>query len=1006
MPSKLSAWCNGIIEAGWIAALVIAPLYFNGYTSTVIEPDKLALLRALASGMLAAWFVRWLDQRHAPRVSIANALRAPFVLPVGLILIVTLLATLTSLAPRISFFGAYHRPHGFTALIAYLIIFALMRSDLRTRAQLDRVIVAITLTSLPIALYAIFQKLNLDPMPWRAEFAGRVAATMGNPIFLGAYLAMIFPLTASQVFRYARAPRNARAACAYAIILVAQTVAIFFTASRGPWLGWFAGIALFGLLLALLLNQRRFVFGAIGLSALALVFLIALNLPGTPLAPLRAIPELDRLSHLADSTGEFRLFTWENSARLVAPHAPLLFPDGARDPFNVVRPFLGYGLDTMALVYFQVSPPSPYGAERVTDHSHNETWDTLVTTGLAGLIAYQIFYLGIFFYGLRWLGFLETPRAQKIFIALWIGLGAAGAVGAMLAGQIKYVGLMMPLGNLGAILAGLFATAPRPALPRVDADRVLIAALLAGFCAHYVESQFGIAVPATRLLEWTFAGMLIVVGARQIEARAAQPAQSPNYALLLSIILATLLFGFFRSDPAARDPVTLFWRALVFDPAQNTHTYTILVLILLSWLIGIGISLSATGHTDLLWLIGAPLATLLAVGFGLAMQLHALPNLPIPVARLEDVATLVAQVTQIVDFYAWSVFIWIGLAAWMLQARPLPNAWSANRWSLIALAPLALVAFVWINAANLNPIRADVAYRLGKMFDEQAEWQAAAVGYQLALASAPLNDAYYMAFGRALQNQARAADPTARAQFNGDTRLEQILARDPMRAPKLNRVDLLFAAQKMLLRARDLNPLYSDHTLNLARFYAPDLPVNTEGKLKLAELSNEYYAQTTRLMPNDARLWNEWAEFELTYRENVDSALSKLQESARRDPGFAPTFVQMGDLYKAKANFDQAISAYQRALAAKSPPPEAASKLAFVYYQQDKFAEAIQNYLKYIELAPQDEKLWEAHKNLALIYKQSGDLRAAIREAELACALATGDAKMQLNDLVNQWRGQ
>jgi hypothetical protein len=46
MPSKLSAWCNGIIEAGWIAALVIAPLYFNGYTSTVIEPDKLALLRA------------------------------------------------------------------------------------------------------------------------------------------------------------------------------------------------------------------------------------------------------------------------------------------------------------------------------------------------------------------------------------------------------------------------------------------------------------------------------------------------------------------------------------------------------------------------------------------------------------------------------------------------------------------------------------------------------------------------------------------------------------------------------------------------------------------------------------------------------------------------------------------------------------------------------------------------------------------------------------------------
>jgi hypothetical protein len=50
--------------------------------------------------------------------------------------------------------------------------------------------------------------------------------------------------------------------------------------------------------------------------------------------------------------------------------------------------------------------------------------------------------------------------------------------------------------------------------------------------------------------------------------------------------------------------------------------------------------------------------------------------------------------------------------------------------------------------------------------------------------------------------------------------------------------------------------------------------------------------------------------------------------------------------------------------------------------------------------------VWEARKNLALIYKQTGDLRAAIQQAELARALAPNDAKAQLNELINQWRAQ
>src|SRR5215213_8422231 len=56
--TKLDAWLNGIIEAGWLAALVLAPLFFNVFSSRVFEPDKISLVRSIALIMLLAWLVK------------------------------------------------------------------------------------------------------------------------------------------------------------------------------------------------------------------------------------------------------------------------------------------------------------------------------------------------------------------------------------------------------------------------------------------------------------------------------------------------------------------------------------------------------------------------------------------------------------------------------------------------------------------------------------------------------------------------------------------------------------------------------------------------------------------------------------------------------------------------------------------------------------------------------------------------------------------------------------
>jgi hypothetical protein len=131
--SKLSALCNGIIEAGWLAALIVTPLYYNGYSSTVVEPDKLALLRTIVSIMAAAWFVQWIDQRRSPRLQPTPSLRSPLVFSILFLVAVYLLATFTSIVPRISFFGAYQRPQGTYAMLSYVLVFAMILHGLRTR---------------------------------------------------------------------------------------------------------------------------------------------------------------------------------------------------------------------------------------------------------------------------------------------------------------------------------------------------------------------------------------------------------------------------------------------------------------------------------------------------------------------------------------------------------------------------------------------------------------------------------------------------------------------------------------------------------------------------------------------------------------------------------------------------------------------------------------------------------------------------------------------------------
>jgi hypothetical protein len=62
MRTKLSVFCERVMEAGWLAALILEPLFFNVYSSRVFEPDKLSLLRSIALLLIAVWGLKLIEE--------------------------------------------------------------------------------------------------------------------------------------------------------------------------------------------------------------------------------------------------------------------------------------------------------------------------------------------------------------------------------------------------------------------------------------------------------------------------------------------------------------------------------------------------------------------------------------------------------------------------------------------------------------------------------------------------------------------------------------------------------------------------------------------------------------------------------------------------------------------------------------------------------------------------------------------------------------------------------
>ncbi|TEU13614.1 MAG: tetratricopeptide repeat protein [Anaerolineales bacterium] len=807
----------------------------------------------------------------------------------------------------------------------------------------------------------------------------------------------------------------------YSGILTTQLICIYFSKSRGPMLGLLGGLYFFSLLFAVWKRSRKGAFIAVGSAVAVVSFLVIFNLSDA-LAPLRNQPYIGRLGRIFETesgTGLVRVLIWEGVVELVPPHEPLEFPSSEPDRWNFLRPFLGYGPEAMYVAYNRFYPPDLAHVEARNaspDRSHNETFDALVITGLVGFVVYMTLFSSLFYYGLKWLGLITNSRERSVFLCLWLGFGFLVMVGFWRVLGANFVGVALPFGmviGLGIYLAIYTFFFYKGGTREEEAPyRILLIALLSALVAHFIEIHFGIAIAATRTYFWVYAALMVVIGhylrreTVPAPSKVAVPAELPKeqrrakrrrkrqavapprpqptveappgpaismmpYALLTGIVMVTMVFDYRTAHlPIATRSYSVLWLFFI-------------TLLFSGIIITVELLKAKTSQHDVAdWLLAFLLYFVISLGCLFAFHFIHIGQLSVQ-ANVANIAEVVRQADRVANtlpiYYLFLFFLLLGLATALMREVPLPaRTWRITNWWLY---PILMVGLIWIIlVTNLNVIRADIYYKQGQAYDNKQSRDAAVELYKKSLTLAPNEDFYDLFLGRAYLERAQETNDSAQRSFFLDQGLN------------------------VLLQARVINPLNTDHSANLARYYRARGGMASEpvDKEKYLNQALEYYRQATSLSPHNAQLFNEWGLVYFMMGDH-DRTMEKYQQSLALDQEFEQTYLQLGDLYMAKKELDQAAEAYSKAVELNPSQVQAHSTLSYIYSQQGKLAQAVEENLKVLELKPND---YASHKNLAILYQQLGQIDEAIAKAEAALSLAPENDRASLEDYIAQLKGR
>jgi len=984
MPTKINRICLGIMEAAWLAAVSIIPIFFNIYSSRIFEPDKITILRSLALLILAAWIIKLVDEggiqwkvNDSGESFLTFLWKYPLIAPVIGLAIVYSISTIFSVSPPISFFGSWQRLQGTYTTFSYLVIFLSIIVNLRKHEQINRLITTVIIASLPISLYGLLQHYQIDPIPWGGDVSARIAANMGNSIFVAAYLIMVFPLTVGRIIdafnailsdnsstteKNDNSLKQVIRATIYFFIAALELIAIYFSKSRGPLLGLMAGIYFMVLLFSIYWRKKWLTFSVVGVAILGAAFLAVFNMNNGPLEALRTSPAIGRFGNLLNpdsNSALVRKYIWEGTVKLVSLHDPLIFPNGTTDKFNFLRPIIGYGPETMYVAFNQFYVPELGQVEKRNaspDRAHNETWDSIVITGLSGLIVYLSIFISVFYYGLKWQGLIKSRRNKYSFFACIAAGGIVGSAILIIFMGIEYVGVGLPFGMIIGLMMYITGFAIyshyKNAEPEEKSLHIpIIIMLFSAIVGHFVEINFGIAIVSTRTLFWTYAGLLLVIGfvlpkirleknelfntqetlnidpenrisqggRKKGKVRFNHPRRASRKfqqtiiggkvgwfrdaligGVILGIIIATLGYDYITNSSHSTSVIEIIINSLTRLANQdNRVSFGVLLIVIIPSLIA-GILLFASETTkdinasSIMQMIGviSGVSIFLAILFWILNAVGLALLASFAPTNQNEVIMQVNSIGSLLTKYYLYIFLILVIFAFILTEDWPVRNVSSNNF-IGLLIPLGLLTvFTITNVSNLRVIHADITFKMAEPFTKNGRWDVATFLYQRSIELAPREDHYYLFLGRSYLEQAKTTETTT------------------------DQDNLVLQAETDLKVAQSINPLNTDHTANLARLYSwwAGKASSAADLKERAQRASDYYDTSLLLSPNNSTLWDEWAVLYMQVIGDPQGALSRLDHALTLDTKYSYTQGLLGDYYLRIYNTDTDTTSKEQAL--------------------------------------------------------------------------------------------
>ena len=331
--------------------LMAVAFYLRTYDSAQV---KITILQMCGTILVALWFFKVFESGRWP----FNKNQTMIVLPI----IAMFISGVFSFIHSPLLWGSFN---DFVRRVVYVGIAMIAVTEMTSREDFRRLTQWLIWAVAAATLYGLIQwidfnyfppgppSVGLDKFVWRRAFGVRVFSTFGNPNFYSNFLVIMIPV---MVAFYLKTKKF------YLLPLIALTlINIYWTGSKGPFMGVLAGTTVFGLFFTRFFVQskqvRNAVFIGCGAVVLGLGSLIYYKV---------------FIAHGGLTSFSFRVYTWLSTWEMVNAH-----------------PVIGNGIGNFWVIYPAYRRPAIFHIEgkhnTETDHAENEHLEVWMDEGIIGM---------------------------------------------------------------------------------------------------------------------------------------------------------------------------------------------------------------------------------------------------------------------------------------------------------------------------------------------------------------------------------------------------------------------------------------------------------------------------------------------------------------------------------------------------------------------------------------------------------------------------------------------